>query len=95
MRINVSELRAISAQLFSHLEESGRDSVEIPSDYYWDISKENRYNPYEEPTNFDLGQLTDDWAELQKIALGEKEPIGYALVWFSTVLRAVGEDVAE
>lgn len=95
MRIDISELRAISAQLFSHLEQSERKWVEIPIDYYWDVSKEERYNPYEEPKHFDLGQLTDDWAELQKIAVGENKPFGYALVWLSSVLRAVGEEVAE
>jgi len=38
-----------------------------------------------------LGQLSDDWAEMQKIASGEKEPIGYALVWIASLYRYVGE----
>jgi hypothetical protein len=95
MRIEVSELRAISAQLFSHLEKRENGWMEIPVDYYWDISKDERYKPYEEPKHFDLGQLFDDWAELQKISRGENEPIAYALVWLSSVLRAVGEEVTE
>lgn len=84
-------LDPISAQLFSQLEQRELGWVEIPFDYYWDISKDERYEPYEKPKHFDLGQLSDDWGELQKISQGENEPITYALVWLSSILRAIGE----
>lgn len=93
MQVSVSELRAVSEQLFLHLERSGYSSVELDADYYWNIPKKLRYNPYEEPKELDLGQLTDDWDNLCKILEGTNDPIGYACVWLSTVLRAVGETV--
>jgi hypothetical protein len=93
MQVSVSELRTISEQLFLHLENTGYNSVDNSTDYYWNIPTEFRYNPYEEPKELDLGQLTDDWENLHKILEGTTDPIGYALVWLSTVLRAVGETV--
>ena len=95
MQVSVSELRAMTEKLFLHLERKDYSSVELSTDYYWNIPKEFRYNPYEEPKDLDLGQLTDDWANLRKILEGTTEPVGYAFVWLSTVLRAVGEIVVE
>ena len=91
MRLNTSDLRVLSDRLLSHLEQNGHSVVEVSIDYYWNIPEEQRYNPAEEPTELDIGQLEDDWLELQKIAQGENEPIGYALVWLAAILQAIGE----
>src|SRR5205085_3362148 len=89
MRINIHDLKRVSDQLFSHLEEIGHNSVEITEDYYWNIPKEHRYDPMQEPKEFDLGQLTEDWSELQQILNRTSEPISYALVWLSSLLRNI------
>jgi hypothetical protein len=95
MNITLAELRAVSDKLFTHLENRGYTSVDLTVDYYWDFAKQQRYDPYQEPTEFSLGQLSDDWTELQKIQSGEASTIAYALVWLASVLRAVGEEVVE
>ena len=95
MQVSVSRLRTVSEQLFLHLEKKGYSSVELSADYYWHIPKELRYNPYEEPKELDLGQLTDDWANLCNILEGETKPLAYAFVWLSAVLRTLGETVIE
>lgn len=92
MRLEVSQLRAATELLFSHLEELGYDSIEISKDYYWDIEAPTRYDPYVRPTELTLGQLTDDWSEMEKILRKESEPVAYALVWLSALLRIVGEE---
>lgn len=91
MDITISELRAAAAILFDHLEHTGRTRVTIPHDYYWDIPSELIYDPAAEPGEFTLGQLSDDINEMRKIVDGEKDPLGYALVWLGALLRAVGE----
>ena len=93
MKVSVSELRNMSERLFDHLESGGNSQLEIPQDYYWYVPTKERYQPYVEPKGLTLGQLSDDWAELQKIIRGESEPIDYALVWLSTILRVIGEKV--
>jgi len=91
MTVEASELRRIFTLLLSHIEDCGSAQFNIADDFYWDIPRPDRYNPYEEPHDLNLGQLSDDWANLQRIANGESVPIGYGLVWLSSILRAVGE----
>ncbi len=89
--IGVAELRSIAETLFAHLEESGHSSVVLDKDYYWNIRMDSRYDPSQRPNDFDLGQLSDDWAELQNVVAGRRPPLNYALVWLAAILRRVGE----
>jgi hypothetical protein len=91
MDVRISDLRAVAERLLEHLQETDREVISIDHDYYWVIPKEQRYEPDEEPKEFTLGQLSDDFRELMRIKNGEVEPIGYALVWLSSLLRVVGE----
>jgi len=96
MRIELRKLRAAAEMLFTHCEEMGYESVEIPHDYYWMVMEPECYDPYTTPTKeagLGLGQLSDDWSEMEDMLRGEDEPIGYGLVWLSALLRAVGEQV--
>lgn len=91
MKVTTKELRETMDLLLSHLEDSGKTEFELEEDYYWSVPPADRYSPYEEPKVFTLGQLSDDLEELRSIRAGEKEPLGYALVWLSSVLTRVGE----
>jgi hypothetical protein len=95
MTVKVSQLRDVCEKLFAHLEENEKDTIEISHDYYWCIGEEQRYNPINDPdpADFTLGQLSDDWTEMEKIIAGNREPIAYAFVWLAAVLQAVGEEV--
>lgn len=93
MRLELAKLREALELIFKHLEELGYKSIEIPHDYYWDIMAPERYDPYNEPVQeLALGQLADDWSELEKILRKENDPISYDLVRLSALLRAVGEE---
>lgn len=91
MKIELDVLRAALAQLLDHVEETKGKVVDVPEDLYWFIPKESLHNPDSNPTNPTLGSLADDWAEVSAIGKGEKETFGYALVWASSVLRAIGD----
>ena len=93
MEIALSELLRLGEKLFAHLEEKGYVKIEVSSDYYWEIPEESRYDSLNEPQKFVVGQLSDDWSELQKILRSEREPLGYALVWYSAILKAISEKV--
>lgn len=93
MEISLDELRRVTDRLYEHLAERGISNVSLGRDYYWSIPSGSRYNPYAQPTDLTLGQLTDDVAELRRILNGDTEPLAYALVWLAAVLRAIGEDV--
>jgi len=91
MNVNLTELRAIADRLFTYLEETGREEFDVADDYYWEISKEELYDPSRDPKDLTIGQLSHDWERLKAILTEEDPPIGYALVWLSSVLRNVGE----
>jgi hypothetical protein len=93
MQIEISKLRKLTDRLLTHIEQLGHQSVDISHDYYWDIDPPARYDFTKEPGEPTVGQLYDDWADLEKILQNDREPIAYALVWLSAVLRAVGEEV--
>ena len=92
MKIKVKELREVANILFDHLEECGVSEQEIEHDYYWDIPTSERYDVSIEPSNMTIGQLTDDWAELQKILKSPDTSVAYALVWYGAIIRAMGEN---
>lgn len=91
MNVKVAQLRAIADRLFAYLEETGRKEFDVDEDYYWEISKEELYDPSKDPKDLTIGQLSHDWERLESILDGEDPPIGYALVWLSSILRIVGE----
>lgn len=84
-------LRAVADQLFSHLKATDRGRLEIEEDYYWFINSDEAYAPLKDPSELTLGQLEEDCRELSSILASENPPIGYALVWLSSILRRVGE----
>jgi hypothetical protein len=92
MNIDIKTLEEASKIIFAHLKEAQVNSVELDQDFYWDVSPEQRYNPYQNPDNLSLGQLSSDWEHIQKIVLETEEPIGYSLVWLASLLKFLGEN---
>jgi hypothetical protein len=91
MKIDIADVKRVFETLVAHLEQTNQSTHEIEWDYYWDVPTEDRYNPYVDPKELNMGQLTDDWQELIKIADGDMPPVGPALMWLSSILRAIGE----
>ena len=91
MIVKTSELRAIADRILAYFEETGRTEFEIPEDYYWSIPTDQLYDIENNPEGLTIGQLSDDWNEIKSILKNESPPIGYAAVWLSAILRAIGE----
>lgn len=93
MRVLIKDLREISNRLLDHVESLGVKEVDLPEDYYWTLPADQLYNPALTAPNPSLGQLTDDWNELQLIKRGERPPVAIALSWLAAIMRAVGEHI--
>ncbi len=91
MVVNLEELRLITEKLFDHLKDNNIKEVTLDVDYYWYIHKEFLYDPYKQPADFSIGQLSDDLNELLKILKDEPALNSYHFVWLSTILRTIGE----
>jgi hypothetical protein len=95
MNLNIQMLRDVTNRLFDHLSEEGVEEVALTADYYWNIEPEFRYDQYDEPKSFMMGQLTEDLQFLEQIARNERPPVTYGFVWASSLLRFVGEKVVK
>jgi hypothetical protein len=89
MKINIDELQLILSQLLSRLKESKGADIELNNDFYWDIPSEELYNPYQEPKELTLGQLSDDWQEIKRLTDNQLDSIPYDLKRVSNILKAL------
>jgi len=88
MKVNIDEIQKITSLLLSKLKESKGNEIEINNDYYWEISNEELYNPYEEPRNITLGQLSDDLDEVHRL-LQSDDAIMYDLKRIAGILKTL------
>ena len=91
MKVEIEVLRAAVNKLLDHAREMQGESVEIDTDLYWWVQTAVLHDPTKTPEGHTLGSLADDWSETAAVAAGTKEPVGYGVVWASTVPRALGE----
>ena len=88
MKVNLEEIGVIVSFLLSKLKASAGNELEITADFYWDISVDEIFDPYNEPKNFSLGQLTDDLQEVQKI-IQVDNAISYDLGRIANIIKAI------
>ncbi len=90
MKVSTDEIQVLVRTLCDYLDQSGRSELFLEGDYYWEIDSEQLQMLDNEPADFSMGQLTENWSDLQKIASGDNPPIGYAFVWLGHILTSLG-----
>lgn len=88
MKVNIDDIQKITSLLLERLKESKGNDIEIKNDYYWDISEDELYSPYEEPKNITLGQLSNDLEEVQRLNKSD-DAIIYDLKRLSQILKVL------
>jgi len=91
MKINIEELEKLTLLLLSRLRESSGVIIELNNDFYWDIPTDELYNPYEEPKNITLGQLSDDFNEVIRLSKSN-DVIPYGVKRLSSIFRAISSE---
>jgi hypothetical protein len=91
IRVELSDLRRASEVLLDHLEAAIGPTLLINKDYFWAVDAAEKYNAYDEPSTFSLGQLSECLANLKSI--DETNVISFGLVWLSSLLAAAGEGI--
>jgi hypothetical protein len=95
MEIEVAKLRKMTNDLLLRLEQDGTRTVELSSDYYWNILPEQMYDSHDEPHQFTMGQLSEDLEFVNQMIDGTRPPVTYGLVWISSLLRFIGEKIID
>ena len=88
MQINIAEIEKIAFLLLSKFKESKGDTIDLSHDFYWDIPSDELFNPYQEPQNMTLGQLSDDLSEIQRLNTSDSA-IPYDLKRLASILTAL------
>lgn len=89
MKVNIDELQQITSYLLSKLKEQKGNEIELENDFYWDISSDELYKPYDDPQNISLGQLSDDLTEIHRLSKSKDEAIPYDLKRIAEILKAL------
>ncbi|MBI1745733.1 MAG: hypothetical protein HYR55_03995 [Acidobacteria bacterium] len=90
IRVNLDDLVRALELIVQHIKNYKADPVEIEQDYYWEAAEDQLYDMTQETKKFTIGQLSHDWERIREILDGKNPPIGYAMVWLASILRAVG-----
>src|SRR4030042_471358 len=93
MKIDIENIQKISNLLFDHLKKNGFKNISINEDHYWNITKEKRYDTYEKPSDFKLGQLSHDYENLLSFLNDKNIVTGYGFVWLGEIFKIIGEKV--
>ena len=88
MKVNIDEIQEVVSLLLKKLKKSKGNEIELNNDFYWDISTEELYNPYAEPANLSLGQLSDDLLELKRLSTSDNA-IVYDLKRVASIIKAL------
>lgn len=91
LQVQVSDLEKALSCLLEELRKQEGEVIELPKvDYYWSVSPDELYDPYQNPSRLTLGQLTDDLAEIGQVASHKSPPVSLDFVKLSAVLAAIG-----
>ena len=92
LQINLAEVEKALSILLEQLRAAKGEVIELePVDFYWSVPPEARYDPYHEPSELTLGQLTDDLEEIKKLAEGRTPPVALDLAKVGAVLAMLGD----
>lgn len=92
MKIKLDSIEQMISIILKKYKNINGDEIEIESDYYWTFDENEIYNVNEEPKDFSIGQLTDDWETL-KHSFNSDNLIPYDLQRIASILKALSIEV--
>jgi hypothetical protein len=96
VEIKVADLRLVICRILDHIEQDlGHASLALDQDDYWDVVDDERYDFTKSPTNFEHGQLRDDWEFLSSIIKDKDQAVSLMLIHAAPLLRRIGEQIGQ
>jgi len=96
MELDLKALKTVTNRLLDHIIETrGITKVNLEQPYYWDLSPESLYDISQQPKDFDIGSLVDDWEFVSSVLDTHAEPVAYQLTELAPLLRYIGETIGK
>jgi hypothetical protein len=90
LRIPVQQLRAAFELIMQRITEDEGENISLERDYFWSIAPDALYNPYTDPGEPGMGQLSESWQHLEDVLKDNSLAMPHHLVWLADVMRALG-----
>ncbi|MEQ4674211.1 hypothetical protein ABN063_06570 [Providencia vermicola] len=90
MKIELELLEECIMTIFHEMKSQNINTINLESDFYWNVPSESIYDIYKEPIQLDVGQLEDDYKTLCQAK--EKDIlVRHNLKSISAILRYIAE----
>ena len=86
----MAELRQAADEVLRHLEEIEGETIHFEKDLFWAIPHEQKWNPYTQPNEFTVGQLSECVDNIKRALRRPDQHVSYELVWLAEILGAAG-----
>jgi hypothetical protein len=91
--MKIDEIKKIFEILILKIENNLGENLEFNNDqeYYWDVLENEIFNIEREIKNdeLSLGQISDDWGELERLLNDDEDPISYDLIRLAYLFIAI------
>lgn len=91
MEIEINKIKEMLVSIFDDLHLDGKDQISLDKDYYWSLSSNEIYNPYQEPTELVTGKFSEDYEMLIKTK-NENKLTCSDLKKLSAILRYIADE---
>jgi hypothetical protein len=88
MKLKLDNLEKMISIILNKYRDVNGNEILIENDYYWDIDENELYSVSNEPKDFSIGQITDDWRTLES-SLGSDDLIPYDLQRIASILKVL------
>lgn len=90
--IKIDDLENLFDIIINKLRQEYGDTISLDNDYYWTIDEEEKYNPYVEPKEKLLGQISFDIEDLERLKNKSNILLSYGLIKIAEILKIIRKE---
>ena len=88
MVVKIDDIIKFSLMFAQRAKERDMSEIELPGDFYWSVSYEDRQNVYKDP-ELGMGSLIDDMQEIQEVLNGKRDMTNLELDRLANIILSV------
>lgn len=90
LSVDVRKLKESVDLLFEHILDSGVDSLNLDTQYYWGVEESMQYDFLHEPKGYVVGSFLDDLDVLENVLKERGDVVAYSLAELAPLVAYVG-----